>query len=44
MTRWLSDHEKHTGNALYELYAVVVHLGSGLVPISIPRVGVANEA
>ncbi|KAF8245212.1 cysteine proteinase [Wilcoxina mikolae CBS 423.85] len=29
MTRWLSDHETHNGNALYELYAVVVHQGSG---------------
>ena len=30
MTRWLSDHEAHSANALYELYAVVVHQGSGL--------------
>lgn len=30
MTRWLSDHEAHSTNALYELYAVVVHQGSGL--------------
>lgn len=29
MSRWLSDHEAHSANALYELYAVVVHQGSG---------------